>query len=245
MLGEALNFINEMRPMNFQYEFLHGLVLLSFLTLVLLFGVKLRFVRAMMVVGLLFFSFEHVRGLAILSLTVPFIVAHPLQTQFPFLRPSADAFMFIPLRKFGRLAKDASRVAFTASIGLLSVAYILLWPNDSPPAGITPAAALEYASKNHISGPLLNYYNFGGYLVFRGVKTFIDGRQLLFGREFTLDAVKVSSLGGASKLEALADEYKASWTLFPPSSMPVLFLDLSPRWRRVYADDIAVIHIRR
>src|SRR6266568_5621497 len=179
-----------------------------------------------MVVGLLFLSFRHVRALAILALTVPFVVAHPLQMQFPFLRPSPDAFTFIRVGKWGPLAKGVSRAAFPAGIGLLSVIYLLLRPNDGPRSEITPAAALEYASKNHISGPVLNDYDFGGYLIFRGIKTFVDGRQILFGREFVQKVFNASTWGGANKLEALADEYKASWTLLRPNTLPPLFLDL-------------------
>src|SRR5439155_24073164 len=42
----------------------------------------------------------------------------------------------------------------------------------------TPTAALAAVAADHVDGPVLNDYEFGGYLVFSGVKPFIDGRYL-------------------------------------------------------------------
>jgi hypothetical protein len=245
MLGGTLNFIGEMRPVNFLYEFPQEVILLCLLGLGLTFGVKLGLTRVLMLVGLLFLGFNHVRGLAIVALTAPFIVAYPLLRQFAFLRASVDISTVIRLGRFGHLLRGISRTAFPVGVVLLSVSYMVMKSNESPRAEITPAAALEYASNAQLSGPVLNDYDFGGYLIFRGIKTFVDGRAIHFGREFLMDVFTAMSLGGADKLETLANKYKATWTLVRPSSIAALYLDGSPNWRRVYTDEIAVIHIRR
>jgi len=45
---------------------------------------------------------------------------------------------------------------------------------------MTPSAALEAARNLHLSGPVFNDYPFGGFLIFNGIKTFIDGRAELY-----------------------------------------------------------------
>jgi hypothetical protein len=93
--------------------------------------------------------------------------------------------------------------------------------------------------------PVLNDFDFGGYLIFRGIPTFIDGRTLPFGKEFALKYTDAVTPGGGSALDHLADTYKVAWTLLRPHSEAAFHFDQSPNWRRIYADDVAVIHLRR
>src|SRR5262249_32600189 len=128
---------------------------------------------------------------------------------------------------------------------LLATAYVTLRRVDAPPEYLSPAAALDYAMKANVSGPVLNDYDFGGYLIFRGIPTFIDGRTLPFGKQFALDYFDATAVGAGDKLERLADAYKVSWTLLRPRSAAALHFDHSPSWQRFYADDVAVVHVRR
>ena len=89
---------------------------------------------------------------------------------------------------------------------------------------------------------MFNHYNFGGYLIFRGIPTFIDGRTLPFGKEFTLEYLNADE---GNRLDQLVDKYGVMWTLLLPKSSSARHFDQSPSWRRVYADDVAVVHVRR
>jgi hypothetical protein len=129
--------------------------------------------------------------------------------------------------------------------GLLGAAYATWQPVAAPAEDFTPAAALDYALKANVTGPVLNDFDFGGYLIFRGIPTFIDGRTLPFGKQFVLDYFDAMAFGADDKLDQLADRYKVSWTLLPTRSAPALHFDHSPGWRRIYADDAAVVHVRR
>jgi len=242
-LGETLNWIGEMRAVSFQSELFHGIILLILLGLALVFGARLRPGRVVLLLGLLLLAFMHVRGLALVALTAPFIVSYDLKKQFPSLGHSDDQIV-IRFERFGRVVKSVSWAAFAASICAATVSYVLFKSNETPRAQITPAAAVDYA-KAHLSGPVLNSYNFGGYLIFRGIKTFVDGRQLLFGRAFVTELVGATSVGGLNRLEMLADKYKICWTLFEANSIPAFYLDHSANWERMYADEIAVVHVRR
>jgi hypothetical protein len=136
-------------------------------------------------------------------------------------------------------------VATLVTAGLLTTAYVSLRPVDAPPEQFAPATALDYALKANVTGPVLNDFDFGGYLIFRGVPTFIDGRTLPFGKEFARNYFDAIALGAGDELERLADAYKVSWTLLRPRSAEALHFDHSPGWRRIYADDVAVVHVRR
>jgi hypothetical protein len=99
--------------------------------------------------------------------------------------------------------------------------------------------------QQNVSGPVFNDFDFGGYLIFRGIKTYIDGRTLPFGRQFAIDYFEALQIKNQAKLDELADTSKASWTLLRPGSTMANHFDRSPRWRQLYADDIAVVHVRR
>src|SRR5262249_5208160 len=154
------------------------------LALALIYGVKIGLVRVLMIVGLLHFTFQHIRGLTILGLLLPLLVAHPLQQQFAFLRPSTDMFPLFDVRRLQPLVTTIAVVAILVVIGLLGTVYTIFRPDDAPPNNFAPSAALDHVTKANVTGPVLNEYDFGGYLTFRGIPTFIDGRTLLYGKEF-------------------------------------------------------------
>lgn len=94
-----------------------------------------------------------------------------------------------------------------------------------------------------LRGPVLNSEGFGGYLVFSGIPTFIDGRVELYGEDF-LSRYIGAERGDESALTALLEQYGITWTLFIPEQGAVGRLDHLRGWRRVYSDDYAVIHTR-
>jgi hypothetical protein len=48
----------------------------------------------------------------------------------------------------------------------------------------------------------------------------------------------------ANKLPQLLSEYRTTWTLLLPNRPAVVLLDHLPGWRRLYADDVAAVHVR-
>ena len=106
-------------------------------------------------------------------------------------------------------------------------------------------AALQAAREAGLGfGYFFNSSRFGGYLMFVGIPTFIDGRADLFGDAFLQRYVAASSAVGGW-LPDLLDRYAVAWTLLEPLSPAAGLLDHLPGWERVYADPDAVIHRRR
>ncbi|MFZ3308575.1 MAG: hypothetical protein WA280_04300, partial [Xanthobacteraceae bacterium] len=81
--------------------------------------------------------------------------------------------------------------------------------------------------------------------IFAGIPTFIDGRGELYGGPFIARYERDVSLADLPDFLKLLDDYKIGATLLAPDTPAVALLDRLPQWRRVYSDDVAVVHERR
>jgi hypothetical protein len=91
--------------------------------------------------------------------------------------------------------------------------------------------------------PVLNDYAFGGYLIFRGMRPFIDGRADVYGDTFFADYTGMMRPDQTRLTRTLA-ERGIRWTILPPDSPAVAVLDTLKEWHRLYADDVAIVHAR-
>jgi hypothetical protein len=229
-LGPALSWIGEWRPQDFghfgAFEFLllAGIFALSR-------GVVLPVVRTLVVLGLMHFALAQVRNADLLAMLAPLYLAAPLARQFG-ARAEGDA---------AGSARGVNLMAFAVVI----VATGLALGRDVRPAlNITPEAAVANAGLAE-AGPVLNDYSFGGYLIFAGIPTFIDGRGELYGGPFITRFNRDVSLADLRDFLKLLDEYKFGATLLAPDTPAIAMLDRLPDWQRVYSDDVAVVHKRR
>ena len=113
----------------------------------------------------------------------------------------------------------------------------------APRAAITPAralAAIEGAGKTH----MLNSYDFGGYLIFHHIAPFIDGRTELYGKDFVLRHDRAVRLQDVGEFLKLLSDYRIDATLLAPDTPANGLLDRLKGWSQVYADDVAVVHVR-
>ncbi len=93
--------------------------------------------------------------------------------------------------------------------------------------GYPVVSALAAATRLRIAGHVFNAEGFGGYLVYRGVPTFIDGRIELFGDAFLARYVAAAG-GDADALGDLLDHWDVRWTLLAPDQPAVGLLDHLP-----------------
>lgn len=229
-LGHALGWITEWRPQDFSHIGLFELLLLAGI-FALSRGVTLPVVRVLVVLGLIHFALAQVRNADLLAILGPLYLAAPLG------------------RKFGGPAGEdgvgSSRGLNLAALGVLVVTSGAALARDvQPTSNITPAAAIAHADLAN-AGHVLNDYSFGGYLIFAGVPTFIDGRGELFGGPFIDRYNRAISLTDLGDLLKLLDEYNIGATLLAPQTPATALLDRLPQWQRVYSDGVAVVHKRR
>jgi hypothetical protein len=226
-LGQALSWITEWRPQDFGHFGIFEFLLLASI-FALLRGVTLPVVRALVVLGLIHFALAQVRNADLLAMLAPLYLAAPLA------------------RQFGVLAEDdeAGPVygVSIAALGVVILATGLMLARDVRPAPeITPEASVANASLAK-AGPVLNDYSFGGYLIYAGIPTFIDGRGELYGGQFVARYNRDVSLADLRDFLKLLDQYKIGATLLAPDTPAVALLDRLPDWQRVYSDDVAVVH---
>jgi hypothetical protein len=241
-MSYALSQLTEWKSPNFQsFEPLELWIMIVFFAALSL-GWRLPLTRLLMLLLLLHMALRHGRHGELLGFLAPLLLAPALA---PLLSTSS------PDRAVGRLdsimaklAKPASMTGIAlAGLTFLAVSAAVLRGGATEPDIQMPTAALTAAEADHVKGPVLNDYGFGGYLIFSGIEPFIDGRAELYGDPFIKRYIEAMVLA-SDQLPQLLAEYGVTWTLISPSRPAVVLLDHLPGWRRLYADGIAVVHVR-
>jgi len=234
-LGTALTTVTEWRPQDFTHLGAFELIMLGGFGLALYRGVSLPPLRIVMLLGVLHLSLSQMRHADLLGMLVPIFLARPLVEQFAAIAAGWSETVLPP----------SAWPPAAVSIVLIGVTGLASLRNDvSPPARITPANAIHSTGIAKV-GPILNEYDFGGYLDFVGLAPFIDGRGELYGGAYMLRHHRALSLENLPDFLRLLDEYRIGATLLAPSTPAVALLDRLPDWKRVYSDDVAVVHTRR
>ena len=193
---------------------------------------RLPLVRLVILLGLVHVSLVHIRNADLLALVAPIILARPLADALRGTRLS--------LAKGNPAAQYYAAAAFALTVATGLIAWNGITHDDQR---IAPTEALAAARAAGVSGPVLNAYGFGGYLMFAGIPPYVDGRNDLYLDAFMRNYMDVVTAKGDALANAL-DRYRIGWTLLQPDMDAVAVLDRSPAWRRVYADDDAVVHQR-
>jgi hypothetical protein len=243
--NEALDGIQEWQAMNFADRIFGGPLIVGLLFLGFLVGVKIKLMRLIIVTIMFYMMLVHVRMVPIFALVTPLMIAGSLRAQFPFLSVETQATtqpnFFDKLLRVARPHYALILSALIMGPSLLAFHARAIGPPDS----IFPAAAVDYVLRTDPSGRLYNDFSFGGYLIFRDVKTFIDGRtDQLFGGGFLARTFESPNKPNDDEFLDLLDEYLVSSALVRPNSGQALKLDKASSWQRRYEDGIAAVYQR-
>jgi hypothetical protein len=107
---------------------------------------------------------------------------------------------------------------------------------------VSPATALAHVPRFMRETPVMNDYAFGGFLIWNGIKPFIDSRADLYGDIFLDNYADITQPDKDALASSLAF-YHVRWTIFAADAPVVKLLDATPGWHRFYADKLAVIHV--
>ena len=215
-----------------------GVITLGFTT-----GSRLPPSRLLLLLALCHMALGHIRHAELLGLVGPLVVAASLGPHI------ATVVRSLPVSALGRgiarLATPAAPPAVALIITLVLVISLplLMRPIERTDDRVTPSSALAAAARLGLDGPVFNSEVFGGYLAFRSVPSFIDGRAELYGNAF-LERYLAAERGDEPALATLLARYRITWTLLMPEQGAVSRLDALPGWRRVYTDAEAVVHMR-
>jgi hypothetical protein len=186
-----------------------------------------------LLLGLLHMALAQGRAGENLALLAPLVLAAPLARQIGVPQVSSA----VPPAR-GVLFAGVAIVLMAGTFAFASVHRFEPHPRSSPVAAVAALKKLNLAR-------VFNDYDFGGYLIASGVAPFIDGRTELYGEKFFVDHNAASGLMEPENLFRLLEHYRIEATLMRTQSAATKLLDHIDGWQKVYADDIATIHVRR
>jgi hypothetical protein len=131
-------------------------------------------------------------------------------------------------------------IAVALLAGTIACASLVRFEPHTRGSPVTAVAELKKLKLSRV----FNDYDFGGYLIANGVAPFIDGRTELYGEKFFVDHNAASGLMKPENLFRLLDQYGIEATLMRTQSAATTLLDHMDGWQKIYADDIATIHVR-
>lgn len=209
---------------------------------------RIRVADALMMIGLTAMTASAARFLIVAPLTaaVAVIYAEPL------LASTAPGRTFSPiLRRLGT-ARPRLNLVNAVLVGLVVLIGLgVTWARINPSAQREliaehmPVAAVAWINTNDPGDRPFNQYSWGGYLGLKrpGHPIYIDGRSDIYG-----DA-PIRRYAETVRLErdpqAVLDEDRIDYVLFDLNTPLARWLDKADGWKRVYADKLAGVWVRR
>jgi hypothetical protein len=182
--------------------------------------------RILILVGLVWLALAHVRHQMLFGIVAPMLVADGLRQRWP--------------------ARETDLPAWLAPLGAgllaLLIAARLVLPAARGDDRVTPMTALASVPASLRAQPVLNAYDFGGYLIFSGVKVFVDGRTDMYGDAFLADYDRMMRPDRQALGDALA-RWHIAWSILPPGPAARM-METIPGWHRAYGDQFAVVDIK-
>jgi len=225
-LLHGLGHIGEWQASDFSQVSPFEIALLAALGAFALGKIRLPPVRLAILLGLVWLALSHSRHQMLLGVTAPILLAAPLAASWPARSQSGNA-LFASAAALGFLVLIAARLAFPVARG-----------DDA----VSPATAMAHIPRFVRETPVLNDYAFGGFLIWNGVKPFIDSRADLYGDIFLENYAAITEPDKDALAASLA-YYHVRWTIFSAHAPVVKLLDATPGWHRFYADQLAVVHV--
>jgi hypothetical protein len=218
--------IGEWAPSDLTHPSPFLLALLAMIAVLIVGKPRLPAIRALLALGLVYLALAHMRHQMLFGVAAPLLAAPSLGAAWP-TKSQTDNPWLVP--------------GAVLALALLLIVRVAL-PATRMEDRVSPMAALAHVPPGLRSRPVLNAYDYGGYLIFQGVKVFIDGRTDMYSTGFLKNYDQLAK-GGSALTSTLAHDHIA-WTIFPTGSKTARALDHMPGWHRLYGDANATVHVR-
>ena len=250
MQGNTTKSISEHQPLTLYNDKATMIVLALVLATLIFTDVKIKLSDLFMIAGLIFLGFMSRRQVSLLVLIGVFIFAKWLE----YLVNKYDKEGSI---KFMKLVNTIVGKVITIALVVL-ICFVFIKPkiNDKfIDERKYPVAAADWMLKNldvkNIK--LYNEYNYGSYLLFRGIPVFIDSRADLYapefnkkdgeeGRDIFSDYINISSIG--TYYETKFEKYGITHVIVVNNAKLNMFLSRDENYKQLYKDDNFVIYER-
>jgi hypothetical protein len=239
---KVLPSILEWRGANFQdLTPFEGALLITFF-LGLWKGVRVPLWRLLLLIALIHMALQHVRQEAVLGALAPLLLAEPFGRA---LNP-ARAGTRIDFASGWKPSWRVPSVIVAAGVAVV-IAGVAVVRFSMPLVRVdnvnVPVSAVAHVPPALLRQHMFNEYAFGGYLIFKGAKVFIDGRADMYGDAFVDEYLAIAG-GAEPDLDDAFKRWNITWTILSPREPLVGVLDKRPGWRRLYTDAFAVVQVR-
>ena len=241
MSDPVLATIDEWRAPDFQRDPLHLIAIVGLFALIACFGVRLRGPRLLTLLLVTIFALERKRGLGLFALVAPLVLFRPLSECVPWIRVQDEA--LDPVVRFANKRCGIIALACTMIVAITGTIMWTIGPQIKPPTERAPEAAVAAAKLAGIKGNVLNSHGFGGYLIFEGIPTFVDGRVELYGNEFLSRYFDAMKLVKPDEAMQLIKNYNVRWALLQPNE-PIAFMLKVDGWVQIYDDRQAIVLVK-
>lgn len=131
-----------------------------------------------------------------------------------------------------------------AAVGVIGWVGQKILDNDQAIAVQYPVAAVDFLIENGLGEAHgYNSYGWGGYLIWRGLPVFVDGRADVYGDQFLFYYLQSYKL--QPDWRKPLDDFAVDYVLMEHDSPLITLLGTQPNWQQIYSDDLAQIFIRR
>jgi hypothetical protein len=233
MQPEVTNAIQEWQPVDFSRLQPLTLILMTLLYVSLTRSLRVPLVRLLMLLGLLYLSLKHGRHQMVAGVVGGMLLAAPMGTALNCAKTA-----------YCRLRPTGSWLVIAIGLVTAATALRLALPLMRSDDRATPEQALSHVPPDRLRQPVFNSYEFGGYLIYRHVRPYVDGRADMYGVPFMTNYISMFAPDPAA-FEAAVTRYGVSWAIIAPANKPFLYmLSTLPNWRRLYGDNVAVVYVR-
>jgi hypothetical protein len=231
----------EYLPPNFHNPSFWPFLLLTVLV-VFSFGLgksKLRIGEGLLVTGWMIMGLYSARNIPLFAIVATPILGTALQS----VMGGWKKFVEVGDRLFNiesGLAGIVWPLASVLAVIVLSVSGAFGTRNSHDPR-VFPSQAMNWLETHPQSGNMFNYFNWGGYILYRGwpqYLVFIDGQTDFYGEALTREYEQVILQDKGWNI--VLEKYQVEWTLLPVSTSLVEALKNS-NWQVLYEDHVAVI----
>lgn len=220
-------------------------VIVMFLAILIFTDTKIRLKDFFMMAGLLYLSFKTRRQVSMFILICSYILINLVDSIFKKYDPErCKKLKEVCTKSLGAIVLIA--LVITISIVLIKPKIGEKFVNESS----YPVQASEYILENlDIENiKLYNGYNYGSYLLFKGIPVFIDSRADLYAPEFNggkdifKDFINISGI--ATDYEAKFEEYGITHVMLYKNEKLNILISKNSNYTSIYDDNIFCIYER-
>ncbi len=242
MSGVSSEYIIELQPTNIltNYAFLAYIVI--YIILLVYLRIKIKISDLFMLLGLFVMGTISVRNNAFLYIASPFILSRLF---IIWTKPYEDKIEKVV--NYFKTDKLVSMILLIPIIFLTTINFVACNRGNYINESIYPVKAADYILDNINTDEmrLLNDFNNGAYLEFRGIKVFIDSRSEIYCKEFN-NTNALEEYGnmkiGRINYNVLIDKYKITHILLEKIDPLCNYISYDEKYKKIYSDKYYVLY---